>query len=369
MTLIACTTCGKQYPDHENPFLCECGGKYDFIEFPIYSPLEKKTGEIGVWQYRKSLGVNTEAKAITLGEGETPLVQIIQHSKSLWLKLESENPTGSYKDRGSTILVSHLKDRGVEFSVEDSSGNAGASFAAYCAKGSIKCRIFVPESASGPKRTQIEMFGAELIRIPGPRSEAAKAVLAEVKHGVVYGSHAYMPFGLTGIATIAYELVNQLGQVPGRVIAPVGHGGLLYGIMRGFEAMMKAGTISREPYYLGVQSESCAPIADAYLKGHGIPEQITSAETLAEGVKVSTPVRGAAILSRLKNNKGKMMSITEVQLRNAYIELASLGFYCEPTSALVWAAAGELDKTISAPTVAIITGSGYKSNLYLTGIV
>jgi threonine synthase len=257
----------------------------------------------------------------------------------------------------------------VEFSVEDSSGNAGASFAAYCAKGSIKCRIFVPESASGPKRTQIEMFGAELMRISGPRSEAAKAVLEEVRLGVVYGSHAYMPFGLTGIATIAYELVNQLGQVPGRVITPVGHGGLLYGIMRGFEAMMNTGVISHEPYYVGVQSESCAPIADAYLKGHGIPEQIIPAETLAEGVKVSTPVRGAAILSRLKNNKGKMMSITEVQLRKAYIELASLGFYCEPTSALVWAAAGELDKTISAPTVAIITGSGYKSNLYLTGIV
>ena len=98
-------------------------------------------------------------------------------------------------------------------------------------------------------------------------------------------------------------------------------------------------------------------------------EVVIPAETLAEGVKVSTPVRGAAILSRLTNNKGKMIAITETKLRKAYIELACLGIYCEPTSALVWAAAGEVDKTFSAPTVAIITGSGYKSNLYLTGIV
>ncbi len=365
MTVIACTNCGKPYPESSNPFICDCGGVYDFTEFPIFNQAEVSVEWPGVWRYEKLLGLPNKTESVSLGEGGTPLIEVSKGSIRLWLKMESENPTGSYKDRGSTVLVSHLKKRGVKFTVEDSSGNAGASFAAYCARGDVDCRIFVPESASGPKRTQIEMFGADLVRIPGPRSEAARAVLEEAQKGTVYGSHAFMPFGLTGIATIAYELVKQLGKVPASVIAPVGHGGLMYGIMLGFEAMLKSGVIEREPYYIGVQSEGCAPMAIAHLKGESTPGEVTPKETLAEGVKVNSPVRGKAILARLKNNKGKMMAIPEKDIREAYIELARMGIYCEPTSALVWAAASTIDQTWLPLTVAIITGSGYKSNLNL----
>ena len=363
MVLVACTNCRKPYPDSSNPFICDCGGVYDFAEFPIFNQAEISVERPGVWRYEKLLGLAKNTESVSLGEGGTPLIQVIKGSRQLWLKLESENPTGSYKDRGSTVLVSHLINRGVKFTVEDSSGNAGASYAAYCARGNVDCRIFVPESASGPKRTQIEMFGSDLVRIPGPRSEAAKAVLEEAQRGSVYGSHAFMPFGLPGIATIAYEIVEQLGKVPESVIAPVGHGGLMYGIMLGFEAMLKSGVIEREPYYIGVQSEGCAPLAAAYLKGETTPVEVTPKETLAEGVKVNSPVRGKAILARLNNNKGKMMAIPEKEIREAYIELARMGIYCEPTSALVWAAAQSIDQTRSPLTVAIITGSGYKSNL------
>ncbi len=365
MAKIACTNCGKPYPDDSNPFLCNCGGVFDFSEFPlfIHSDVDAKTS--GVWRYKKLLGLTNNTESVSLGEGATPMIQVAQGSKHLWLKLESENPTGSYKDRGSTVLVSHLKNRGVIFTVEDSSGNAGASLAAYCARGNVDCRIFVPESASGPKRTQIEMFGADLVRIPGPRTEAARAVLEEAQRGSVYGSHAYMPFGLPGIATIAYEIVEQLGIVPAGLIAPVGHGGLLYGIMLGFEAMVKTGVIERVPYYIGVQSEGCAPLAAAYQQGETDAVEITPKETLAEGVKVISPVRGKAILTRLRDNNGKIIAIPEKEIQEAYIELARIGVYCEPTSALVWAAARSIDQSISSLTVAIITGSGYKSNLYL----
>jgi threonine synthase len=147
------------------------------------------------------------------------------------------------------------------------------------------------------------------------------------------------------------------------VIAPVGHGGLMYGIMLGFEAMLKSGVIEREPYYIGVQSEGCAPLAAAYLNGETTPVEVTPKETLAEGVKVISPVRGKAILARLNHNKGKMMAIPDKVIREAYIEFARMGIYCEPTSALVWAAAQSNDQTRSSLTVAIITGSGYKSNL------
>ncbi len=120
--------------------------------------------------------------------------------------------------------------------VEDSSGNAGASFAAYAARGGIKARVFIPESASGPKRRQIETYGAELIPVSGPRSAAAEAVEREAQAGEVYASHAYLPFGMAGIATIAYEIFEQLGRAPGTVIAPAGHASLVLGYSARFQS-------------------------------------------------------------------------------------------------------------------------------------
>lgn len=367
MSVVACTKCGTVYPENSNPFLCDCGGTFDYLEFPRYLP---KNGSLkGVWAYTQSLHESGESSMVSLGEGETPLLQVKAKNRQIWLKMESLNPTGSYKDRGSTTLVSHLKDRGVNYAIEDSSGNAGASFAAYCARGSLRCKVFVPESASGPKRVQIEMFGAELVRVPGPRSEAARAVLEEAKSGAVYGSHAYMPFGIPGIATIAYELVEQLGEVPAAVVVPVGHGGLMHGMMQGFEAMEQAGFIKRQPFYVGIQAEACDPIAQGFEEGRLFPQVIEPGDTIAEGVKVSTPVRGAAILKRMQNGKGKMVSVSDETLRKAHLELAHLGIYCEPTSALVWAGAELFEENKNSATVAVITGSGYKSTQNDTGIV
>ncbi len=367
MSRINCIQCGASYPTNSNPYRCECGGCFDYQEFPKFKP-GKNIG-LGVWSYFDSLDQTNRSSIISLGEGNTPLLPVYLDGHQIWLKMESSNPTGSYKDRGSTALVSHFKERGISFAVEDSSGNAGASFAAYCAKGSIACKVFVPEAASGPKRTQIEMFGAELVRVPGPRAEAAKAVIKEVKKGVVYGSHAFMPFGLAGIATIAYEIVEHLGETPGMIIAPVGHGGLLYGIMRGFTVMEDAGYIAKQPFYVGVQSENCAPITRGFEQKRLKPDEIEAGETIAEGVKVVNPVRGEAILTRISNGRGMMVKVSDFELQRAYRQLAKLGIYCEPTSALVWAAARIVEIRKYTPTVAVITGSGYKSLQNLTGIV
>ena len=359
MSLVACTNCGSKYPIDCNPFKCDCGGTYDFIEFPLYR--NEKSKDQSLWKFRNSLGLEPNTPFVSLCEGNTPLLSILFEDKRIWLKMESLNPTGSYKDRGSTVLVSHLKARGVSYAIEDSSGNAGASFAAYCARGGIRSRVYVPESASGPKRTQIEVFGAELVRIAGARSEAAKAVLVEAMGGSVYASHAYMPFGLPGIATIAYEMVDQLGIEPEVVIAPVGHGALLYGIMRGFETLEISGTIRRQPYYLGIQSEACAPLSNAFENNLITIQDCIAGETSAEGVKVVSPSRGKAILTRIKHGKGQIVSIGEKELISASKDLAGMGVYCEPTSALVWAGVRKVNLSKYSTTVAVITGSGYKS--------
>jgi len=240
---------------------------------PLDLHLDRLEPELpGYWRYRHAFGLPPAASFVSLGEGNTPLLWDDFSGRMLGLKLESLNPSGSYKDRGSAVLLSFLKSRGVTAAVEDSSGNAGASFAAYAARAQVTGRVYVPESASGPKRQQIEMYGAELMRIPGPRSEAARAVMAEVEQGVPYASHAYLPFGLAGIATIAYEIYEQMGRtVPGTIIAPVGHGGLLLGIVRGFQTLEAAGLIKSQPYYVGVQAAACDPVVRAFhhAGGHG----------------------------------------------------------------------------------------------------
>ena len=364
MTQIVCVNCKKEYPQDRVPFLCHCGGVYDFSEFPVYRSNEIDHKLEGMQKFHKLFGIGDHLEMVSLGEGNTPLLAINESNKEIFLKMESMNPTGSYKDRGTSVLVSFLRKRGVTFAVEDSSGNAGASFAAYCARAGIKARIYVPESTSAPKRNQIEVYGAELICIKGPRSEAAKAVLSAAENGSVYASHGFLPFGLTGIATIAYEIVDQLGDVPSSIIAPVGHGGLLYGLMLGFQSMFEAGIISSEPYYIGVQASGCSPIADAFSRNSSEILDPVLTETVAEGVKVSQPVRGSAILKKIQYGKGKIISIPENEILSAWQELARKGIYVEPTSALVWAAQKNLSGELRGPAVAVITGSGYKSDIH-----
>jgi threonine synthase len=363
MTSLGCVECKKIYPENRLPFRCECGGVYDYLDFPPFDPNLIVSRSSGVFRYRNFLGFENQDHFITLGEGNTPLLKTNHPDLEIYLKLETHNPSGSYKDRGTVTLVNQLHSRKVKFAVEDSSGNAGASFAAYCARAGINGRVYIPESASGPKRAQIEIAGVEVVRVPGPRSEAARAVLAAVTDGEVYASHAYMPFGLTGIATIAYEIVEELGEAPGTLIAPIGHGGLLYGMMRGFESMRAAGFIEKEPYYIGVQASGCAPLAEAFKKEETQPAVIEPCETVAEGVKVTAPVRGSAILDRIKGGKGEIVAIDEVTIIKAFHTLARMGVYVEPTSALVWAAIEACSTRIQNPGVAVITGSGYKSIL------
>ncbi len=293
MSVIHCVQCHSIYPETGVPYRCpECSGIYDFREFPNFSLDEIDKSQPGMWQYRHAFGLPESAPQITLGEGNTPLVWTNYDGISVALKLEMLNPSGSYKDRGSAVLLSKLKTRGVVQAVEDLSGNAGASFAAYAARAGIQSRIFVPESASGPKRNQIEQYGAELVSVPGPRSEAARAVLEEVAQGAVYASHAFLPFGLAGIASIAYEIWEQLSTIPGSVIIPVGHGSLMLGIMRGFKALQTAGIVEKVPYFVGVQAGACAPVVAEYMKRKGCETTVYENPTVAEGVQSQIPGSG-----------------------------------------------------------------------------
>jgi threonine synthase len=362
MPNIRCVDCGTPYPLQGVPFRCPgCSGVFDYDGPFQFSLDELEPGLPGYWQYRHSFELPGGAPIVTLGEGNTPLLWEDFNGEKLGLKFESLNPTGSFKDRGSAVLISQLLARGVKQAVEDSSGNAGASFAAYAALVRLPGQVYVPESASGPKRQQIDAYGADLMPIPGPRSEAAKAVLTQVEQGAPYASHAYLPFGLAGIATIAYEIWQQLGRTaPAALIAPVGHGSLLLGIARGFQALVAAGLIITEPYYVGVQAAACDPVVRAFEHGLDAMQSAPELPTLAEGVRVRTPVRARALIEHISPDRGTFISIPEADIQLSYRQLAHRGYYVEPTSALVWAAYRELHNNLPQPAVAVLSGNGLK---------
>lgn len=313
-------------------------------------------------RYLQSLPLTPGAPFISLGEGDTPIVELERDSRCMYIKCEYQNPTGSFKDRGTAVLINALADKAVKKAVEDSSGNAGASFAAYAARAGIEATVFIPEYASGPKKAQIEAYGAQVMRIPGPRSAVTEAVQKEADSGKVYASHTCLPHGIAGMATIAYELVEQLGGAPGAVITPVGQGSLFLGLHRGFLALKDAGVIHELPKLVGVQALACAPIWAVYRSGAAGLTWVQEGETLAEGIRIFHPLRGDLILEALDECGGMMVAVDEEDIIPARDELARHGLYVEPTSAVVWAALEQCFRELEDPVVLVLTGHGLKSS-------
>ncbi len=358
---VFCTECARAYPPDGVPYRCPvCGGLYDFRKALHFDPAQVDGSQPGIWRYRHTFGLPADLEPVSLGEGQTPLVWAQVRGRRVAFKCEYLNPSGSFKDRGSALIIAWLRARGVAEIVEDSSGNAGASCAAYAARAGIRARIFVAESASGPKRKQIEAYGAELVPIPGTRDAVAGAVRQAAEAGAAYASHAYIPFNLPGYATAAYEIIEQIGQMPGAVVVPAGQGGLLLGLARGFEALRSANKAYAAPALIGVQARACAPLWAMYTAGEEAAEFVADSPTVAEGVRVRHPLRGRAVLAAVKASRGCVCVAEEDEILPAHATLARLGFYVEPTSAIVWPALAQKLDELPDPVVVILTGSGLK---------
>lgn len=362
--MICCSNCLQPYPDTGLPYRCPvCGGVFDGLDRLAYVPGLIDHSQPGIWRYRHTFALPADAPSITLGEGDTPLVWADVLGLQVAFKCEYLNPTGSFKDRGSALIASTFAARGITAAVEDSSGNAGASFAAYAARAGVQAKIYVPDTASGPKIRQMEAYGAQVVRVQGTRAVAAEAAKQAAEQGMAYASHAYLPFNLPGYATLAYELVGQLNQAPGTVVLPVGQGGLWLGVARGFRAMVDAGLVEEMPFLVGVQARACAPLWAVQAYGAAGLGWAKAVPTMAEGISVEMPVRGDAALRLLENQSGTMLAVEEDQILPGRDALARLGFYVEPTSAVVWDAIRQLGDRVREPLVAVLTGSGLKTSL------
>ena len=274
-------------------------------------------------------------------------------------------PTGSFKDRGTAVMINHLLELGVGPIHEDSSGNAGSSIATYAAAGGIACRIYVPASAPRAKLVQIAASGAELRAIPGTRQAVTEAALAAADESF-YASHNWHPYFIEGTQTLAFELWEQLGFcVPDNILVPTGYGSNILGLERGFDALERAGEITTRPQLFAVQAANCAAFAAAWDIGADGIVPFAASPTMADGIATTHPVRPAQVLRALRRSRGGVVPVAEDEIRPALLALGRLGFFVEPTAATAGAALTRLlrDGTIAPgeTSVAVLTGHGLKA--------
>jgi threonine synthase len=247
----------------------------------------------------------------------------------------------------------------------DSSGNAGASAAAYAALAGIRAEVLIPAYASEAKAAQIASYGARLIRVPGTREDASAAAVNAAKE-IYYASHNWNPYFVAGMKTAAFEIAEELEwQVPDWVIAPVGGGSLLVGLWQGFVEMRERGLTRRVPKLGGVQSECCAPVVTAWREGRHEVGFVARRETAAEGIAIGKPVRGAQILRGLYESGGAAVTVSEFSIWTALECLGRCGVYVEPTSAAAFAGYRALREAgrvrPGERTAIVLTGSGLKA--------
>lgn len=375
---LVCVRCGSSFEAQEEIWACkDCGSlldvKYNYEEIQKRFEKDDLLKRMScLWRYKELLPIKQIGNICSLGEGWTYVQKSSNYGdmlglEKLFLKLEYLNPTGSFKDRGSTVLVSKAKELGVRSMIDDSSGNAGSSLAAYCAKGGIEACIYVPASAPAEKVTQVKIYGAKLVRIDGTMEDLAKAAQDACRiEGKYYGSHRINPYFLEGTKTFAYEVAEQMGWVvPDHVVFPVGGGSLIVGSWKGFCELQKLGWIEKSPKLHCVQAEACMPIVHAYLRGSDYIQEVEESETVAGGVRIRRPARGEQVLDAVRETGGAALAVSDKELLHHQKALARReGIFAEPTSCVALAGLAELcknkeidhDETVVVP----ITGFGLK---------
>lgn len=361
---FVCTKCGCRAAADTRKAHCDCGGLWE-LEFrpPRFDLGEVDTHEWSMFRYRRFMALDGESwRGVTMGEGMTPVVRL---DENVLLKMDYYMPTLSFKDRGAAVLVAHCKAIGVDRVVQDSSGNAGNSVAAYCAKAGIGCEIFVPEGTSPKKIDMIRAHGAVCTVVPGSRDHCADVCRAKVEQeGVYYANHVYNPFFYEGTKTYIYETFEQLGRIPANIVIPTGNGTLFLGAIRALEHLLESGVIDNMPQIIALQSQNCDPLLRAAVHGESEPETVTPTPTIAEGIAIGKPMRGHEILSLAKKHHVRFVHAPEAQILSARAALARKGVYCEHTTAANYAAYLEYCRIYGQTPDTLITmcGAGLKSD-------
>lgn len=378
-----CYGCGKAAP-REAAFTCDaCGGPRSLRALATPRENYLRRPPASQWHYFPLLPIRARKNIVSLGEGATPLVEapaLARHFGfgELRFKNEMTNPTGSFKDRQVSAGISHAREAGADTVAVVSSGNVAAATAAYAARAGMRAVLLMHGQAGAGKIAQAAVYGAQVFRVDSPSpSEVFRLCLeACARFGWYHLSTAgmYEPYNVEGAKTIVYELYQQYPEgLPDWVVAPVGGGGLLGGLWRGFLDLQRLGLIDRMPRLAGVQAAGCAPLSQALEAGWSFQESLQhpwpDPKTLAGGIADDILFDGHTVLAAIRETGGAAINVDDTQLTGALDRLARTeGLLCELTSAVAPAALAQLPGADERSRVCcLLTGNGIKDLGYLSG--
>ena len=372
---VKCWDCGSSVKDQYADTCPKCGGLLT-VEMNLEPLMGKRPKDLhvrplGVWRYAPFMPVDI-SNAVSIQEGGTPLYKCDALGKELgikniWVKYEGANPTGSFKDRGMTIGVSHAVEIGAKMVGCASTGNTSASLAAYAAKAGLKCAVFLPSGkVAAGKLAQAMFFGAKVVSIDGNFDDALRIArdLSEEKY--LYLLNSINPYRPEGQKSVLFEIMDQLAyDVPDRIVLPVGNAANIWAVYKAITELKKIGWIDKVPKLTGIQAEGSMPVTAAFAKGNKdfIPED--HPETVATAIRIGNPVSGRKALAAIYNTGGYSTSVTDEQILEAQRLLGRKeGVGVEPASAASVAgvkkllAEGIIDK--DERVVCICTGNALK---------
>jgi len=321
----------------------------------------------GIWRFRAALPFSADVEPVSLDEGNTPLVRT-QHIGAatgltdLYVKNDGQNPTGSFKDRGMTAVVTRAKSKGFRALVCASTGNTAASLAAYGARAGIPVVVVVPEgNVAAGKMGQAFSYGARVFGVKGNFDAALKLVFDLVgQDGRFCLTNSVNPYRIEGQKVAAFEMYEQLRGVPDYVVLPVGNGGNISAIWKGFRELRDFGITESLPKMVGVQAEGAAPFVEALLKRSRL-KPWSEPSTVASAIKIGNPVSWKKAVAAVKDSGGMAVSVSDEEILRARSELAAKeGILVEAASAASLAALPRLKFPKGAKVVCVATGSGLK---------
>lgn len=335
--------------------------------------------QTGVWRWADSIARVPADSRVTLGEGNTPLIRSQRLGArfglpNLYFKLESCNPTASYKDRFAVVAVSDMLASGKKRCVATSSGNAGAALAASCASAGIKCRIAIVDGAPAEKLQQMTAYGADLFTVPGfgTDPEVTRQVLQHINRlgskpgsAVQITAFRWSPVGMSGVQTISYELAEQWQQPLDHVFSPAGGGGLTLAVARGFAELVRQGQIPASPRIECVQPEGNNTMAGPLRDGHAHGCDVNICTSKISGLQVPHMVDANEVIQACRASGGSGHIVTDEEVWETQALLGrEEGIFSEPAGAVALAGAlkargeGRIDP--DATVACLVTGSGFK---------
>ncbi|MHA1266752.1 MAG: threonine synthase [Candidatus Helarchaeota archaeon] len=377
---MKCFQCGNSYPADTSLFRCpECHSglnaiyDYEAIEVSLLgNPIIR--GEFvrrpaHHWKYFSFYPIEDTTKIISMAEGGTPLLEISKITKELgcahvFFKYEGTNPTGSFKDRGSTVEITNAIEHNAKAVICASTGNMGASVAAYAAMAGIKCTILIPNKIPEEKLAQIYAYNAQIIQLDTNSYQVVQKLSEQAAtqfNLFLLGDYVRR---IEGEKSVGFEIADQLvWQSPDYIFCPIGTGTLIWAIWKAFMEFKEVRLIQTLPKMIGIQAKGCAPVIDALARHSLKIHPVKNPFTVASAISCPDPITGTGALLAIKNSNGTGIAVTDKEILKAREKLAHVGIFTEPSGAVSFAGLLKLcerenlqDKSV----VCIVTGHGLK---------